>query len=150
VSRACLGKIIIIVLFKTLSAKEVKFAAFVLSFCCDFNKTPSLLYHNRSGRRWVRGALGWLPLSDGGQRVLQQVRATNAIRKTAPETEKSALLRQNRTQRNKPIRGAETVSFRARAHLKPTFRLRFDDRFVYVSFTFTFTFTFTFRFIAWF
>ena len=53
---------------------------------------------------------------------------------TAPETEKSALLRQNRTQRNKPIRGAETVSFRARAHLKPTFRLRFDDRFVYVSF----------------
>ena len=140
-SRACLGKIIIIVLFKTLSAKEVKFAAFVLSFCCDFNKTPSLLlYHNRSGRRWVRGALGWLPLSDGGQRVLQQVRATNAIRKTAPETEKSALLRQNRTQRNKPIRGAETVSFRARAHLKPTFRLRFDDRFVYVSF----------RFVAWF
>jgi hypothetical protein len=47
VSRACLGKIIIIVLFKTLSAKEVKFAAFVLSFCCDFNKTRH--YCNTTG-----------------------------------------------------------------------------------------------------
>ena len=28
---------------------------------------------DHSGRRWVRGALGWLPLSDAGQRVLVQI-----------------------------------------------------------------------------
>jgi hypothetical protein len=28
---------------------------------------------DHSGRRWVRGTMGWLPLSDAGQRVLVQI-----------------------------------------------------------------------------